>query len=331
MSLVFAADQALADCSLPVSSEDGVMLSFLFHSIFEHEAEAQSGLLDPQQGITVAMLREFLTHFQKHSYKFVSASDVLGRLPRGGRYVLLTFDDGYYNNARALPVLEELHVPAVLFVSSNHVKQGKAFWWDVVYRESRKRGSSEAEIRSRIAGYKRLKAAEVEADCRKQFGVGAMTTISDLDRPFAPAELKKFASHPLISMGNHTSDHAILTNYSPEQAHAQIQTAQDDICAMAGKRPDMIAYPNGNESPAIVDAASSAGLHLGFGVCPGRNRLPLHPGSRHAMTLKRFTLNAQRNIEKQCRISRSPLSLDRLLRNAKTYPVWPEGRVPAGK
>jgi peptidoglycan/xylan/chitin deacetylase (PgdA/CDA1 family) len=321
LSLIYAVDQALAECSLPVSTEQGVLLSFLFHSVFKDEAEAQSGLIDPQQGITVAMLREFLSHFQKHAYEFVSAKDVLGRLPAGGRYVLLTFDDGYYNNIRVLPVLEELHVPAVLFISSNHVKLGRAFWWDVVYREGKKRGCSEIEIRNTIAGYKRHKAADVEILCREQYGANALVTASDLDRPFTPLELRKFASHPLISLGNHTSDHAILTNYSPAEACAQIQAAQNDICAMTGRRPDMIAYPNGNESPAVVDAAYDAGLHLGFGVCPGRNRLPLRPGSRHAMRLKRFTLTSQRNIESQCKISRSALSLDRLLRNVKSKSV----------
>ena len=41
---------------------------------------------------------------------------------------MLTFDDGYYNNHLALPVLEEFDVPALFFISTNHVKQQKCFW-----------------------------------------------------------------------------------------------------------------------------------------------------------------------------------------------------------
>ena len=82
-------------------------------------------------------------------------------------------------------------------------------------------------------------------------------------------------------------------------------------------RAEMIAYPNGDESPAVVDVARSLGLRLGVGVEPGRNRLPLELGSRDAMILKRFTLNAGSAIEAQCRMSRSSLSLYRSARNVK--------------
>ena len=316
-SMLLALDQVLAACVLPVTNERGVLLSFLFHSLLESPSELQSGVVDPQQGITVAMLRKLLGYFRKQSYRFVSPEDVLSGLPSGGKYVLLTFDDGYYNNIRALPVLEEFRAPAVLFVASNYVKQGKAFWWDVVYRESKKRGRAVGEIQSAVAAYKRMKAADVEAQLRNEFGAGALSPVGDLDRPFTQAELREFAQHPLISLGNHTSDHAILTNYSAAEVRAQIQGAQDDILAITGKAPDFIAYPNGNESPAIVDAAKSVGIRFGLGVHYGRNRLPLQPGSRDAMTLRRFTLLGDCAIEPQCRMSRSALSLYRAARSVK--------------
>jgi peptidoglycan/xylan/chitin deacetylase (PgdA/CDA1 family) len=316
-SMLLALDQVLAACLLPVTNERGVLLSFLFHSLFEGPGELQSGIVDPQQGITVAMLRQVLGHFQKQSYEFVSPKDVLNGLPSDGKYVLLTFDDGYYNNIRALAVLEEFRAPATLFVSSNYMKQGKAFWWDVVYRESKKRGRGEREIQREVAHYKRLKTADVEAQLRNQFGADSLRPVSDLDRPFTPAELREFAEHPLISLGNHTSDHAILTNYRAAEVLAQIQGAQHDIQAMTGKSADMIAYPNGNESPEIVEAAKSVGIHFGIGVHPGRNRLPLRPGSRDAMTLKRFTLTGDYPVEAQCRTSRSGVSLYRSARSMK--------------
>lgn len=316
-SMLLVLDQVLAAYVLPITNERGVLLSFLFHSLFEGPGELQSDIVDPQQGITVAMLRQVLGHFQKQSYKFVSPRDVLNGLPSGGRYALLTFDDGYYNNIRALPVLEEFRAPAVLFVSSNYMKQGKAYWWDVVYRESKKRGRREREIQRVIARYKRLKTNDVEAQLRNEFGADALRPLGNLDRPFTPAELREFANHPLISLGNHTSDHAILTNYSAEEVHAQIQGAQDDIRAMTGKSAGIIAYPNGDESPAILEAAKNVAIQFGVGVHPGRNRLPLPPGSRDAMTLKRFTLRGDCAIEPQCRMSRSGVSLYRLARSTK--------------
>jgi len=316
-SFLLTLDRLISRVPLALGNEDGVLLSFLFHSLYQRSDEPRSGVVDPQQEITVEMFRQFIAHFQKHSYTFVSQADLVRGLRPGGKYVLLTFDDGYYNNVRALPVLSEFGVPAVFFVSTSHVKEGKAFWWDTAQRETLKRGIAKENVDSLFADLKRLRTAEAEAQLKKEFGDGVLRPVSDLDRPFTPAELRDFGNHPLVSFGNHTSDHAILTNYSEAEVRAQIQGAQDDIFAMTGKRAEMIAYPNGDESTAITDLARSLGLRLGVGVEPGRNRLPLELGSPDAMSLKRFTLNAGSAIEAQCRMSRSGLSLYRSARTVK--------------
>jgi peptidoglycan/xylan/chitin deacetylase (PgdA/CDA1 family) len=315
--LLFAADQVLASGTLPITREKGVLLSFLFHALFETSGEAQSGLMDPQQGTTVPMLRRLIDHFQKQGYEFIAPAEILKGLHADGRYVLLTFDDGYRNNVRALPVLEAAGVPATLFISSDHVKLGKAFWWDVAYREGKRRSRSEKEIRKTILGLKRLKSAEIEKLIRAQFGAAALQPAGELDRPFTPAELRDFAAHPLISLGNHTRDHAILTNCSVPEAREQIAGAQADIREMTGKTPEMIAYPNGDVSARVVRAAAASGLRLGIGIHPGRNRASLRPGSRAAMNIKRFLVWGDRGTEEQCRTSRSAISLDRLIHAVK--------------
>jgi peptidoglycan/xylan/chitin deacetylase (PgdA/CDA1 family) len=313
---LLAVDRLIAKFPLTIG-EDGLLLSFLFHSLYKSGDEVRSGLVDPQQGITVEMFRRFIEHFQKSGYAFVSSADVTRGLRAGGKYILITFDDGYYNNVRALPVLEEFQVPATLFVSTGHVKEGKAFWWDVVERKTRKRSVPPAEGRDLLANLKRLRTVDAETQLIKLFGPNSMRPVSDLDRPFTPAELRDFAQHPLISLGNHTRDHAILPNYSMAEALKQIQCGQDDLQSMTGKSADMIAYPNGDESPAIREVAKNAGIHFGVGVHPGRNRLPLQPDSREAMGLRRFTLTGDAAIESQCRMSRSGFSLYRSARSMK--------------
>jgi peptidoglycan/xylan/chitin deacetylase (PgdA/CDA1 family) len=315
-AMLLTLDRLIARSSFAIGNEQGVLLTFLFHGLFADAQEARSALTD-SQGITVEMFRRFLDHFQRHSYTFVSPDDISRGLPASGRYVLVTFDDGYHNNTKALPQLEAFRVPVALFVSTQHVIQGKAFWWDVLKRRGHLRGAPSRQIQQMIERLKRLKTVEAEAQVRAQFGPDALHPVNDLDRPFTPLELRDFAAHPLISLGNHTADHAILTNYSPAEVRAQIQRAQDELKEMTGKSPAMIAYPNGNETPAIVDAARSAGILFGLGVHPGRNGLPVQPGSQGAMTLKRFTLTGDCAIEAQCRASRSLFSLYRVGRSVK--------------
>jgi peptidoglycan/xylan/chitin deacetylase (PgdA/CDA1 family) len=317
MNMLLSFDHRVADFSLGLGKEKGVLLCFLFHSLYENEDEAHSTVMVPQQAITLEKFTAFIEHFRDCGYRFVSPEDIAAGLDSGGKYVLLTFDDGYYNNLRALPILEKFNAPAVFFISSGHVKSGRSFWWDVCYREGRKRGQTDAEIARAITGWKAYKTEEVELHLRREFGDNSFRPIGDLDRPFTPSELRAFANHGLVFLGNHTRDHAILPNYSESGIRVQIGQAQNDIVEMTGHSPKMIAYPNGNDSPTVRNAAKKAGLCLGVGARPGHNRLPLNRGSSESMALKRFTLRGDRAIEQQCRSNRSSLSILRPLQNLK--------------
>lgn len=314
---ILSLDARMARRFLSVSREEGALLCFLFHSLFESGEEVRSGILDPQQGVTAEMFRAFLGHFHEQGYGFVSPRQILEGLQPAGKYILLTFDDGYCNNRRALPAMEEFNAPAVFFISSDHVGERKAFWWDAAFRAGRKRGKSEAEIRRTVAGYKQMKTEEVERELKKEFGKDALRPMGDLDRPFTPGELREFAEHRLVSMGNHTKNHAILTNYNLAEAREQIQGGQDAIQEMTGKMPDMISYPNGNSSPEIQRAAREAGLRLGVVVGGGKNRMPLKTRGTDAMALKRFTLWGDRGITAQCRVSRANISFYGLIESLK--------------
>jgi peptidoglycan/xylan/chitin deacetylase (PgdA/CDA1 family) len=314
-SALFSLDARFANLGLKCTRERGTLLIFLFHSLFKDEQEARCGVMDPQQGITVEMFKTFLFHFHANGYRFVTPQEISAGLAEDRKHVFITFDDGYKNNLRALPILEEFEAPAVFFISSEHVKTGKSFWWDVLLREGKKLGHTDAEIDRRIAGCKKHRTEDVELHLRNEFGEHALWPVGDLDRPFTPSELRAFASHRLVFVGNHTRDHAILPNYSESEISMQIRQAQNDIREMTGRTPKMIAYPNGSESVKIRNAAREAGLRLGVGTRPGHNRLPLPSNSWDGMALKRLTLRGDRGIEQQCRSSRSSFSIHRLLQD----------------
>ncbi len=316
-AMLLKLDRMIAYSSLAFGGSEGVLLSFLFHGLFEHFEDAHSGVMEPQQRITVEMFRRFVEYFQQHGYTFVSPSEISRGLDSSGKYVLVTFDDGYFSNTKALPILERYGIPAALFVSTDHVIQGKAFWWDVVERESLRRQLTSKQTRQTLDKLKRLRTADAEASVVAQFGARALQPVGDLDRPFTLAELREIAKHPLVSLGNHTSNHDILTNYTATEMMAQIQSAQETIVSIVGKAPDFIAYPNGDMSDEILEAAKSAGMKFGLSVNPGRNRLPIEPGSLDAMKLKRFTLTGDSGIEAQCRVSRSLFSFYRVGRTVK--------------
>jgi peptidoglycan/xylan/chitin deacetylase (PgdA/CDA1 family) len=318
-SMLLKLDQIIAHSGLAFSGSEGALLSFLFHGLFDDliDSDSDSGTNQPQQGITVEMFECFVEYFHRHFYTFVSPNEVAHGLDPNGKYVLMTFDDGYFSNAKALPVLERYGIPAAMFVSTDHVKQGKAFWWDVVERESVKRRMPQRHVNQVHRSLKRLRTRDAEAFVQAEFGPLSLRPLGDCDRPFTLAELQEIAKHPLISLGNHTSNHDVLTNYSATEVRAQIESAQEMIRSIVGKAPDFIAYPNGEISDEILQAARNAGMQFGLRVNPGRNRLPIEPGSLPAMKLKRFALTGDVPIESQCHVSRSIFSLYRAGRSVK--------------
>src|SRR5438105_15125427 len=105
-------DAVVAQFCPEVTGNPGSLLVLMFHSLFRDKRETDSDLVDPQQGITIPMFRSVIAYLLEHSYLLVSPADLQRSLPPERQYALLTFDDGYFNNSRALPVLEEFAVPA---------------------------------------------------------------------------------------------------------------------------------------------------------------------------------------------------------------------------
>src|SRR5205814_127143 len=101
----------------------------------------------------------------------------------------------------------------------------------------RRKGYSITEARSQIAAYKKFKTHEIETHLKRGFGEEAFAPIGDSDRPFSANELRNLSMNKHVFLGNHTRDHAILTNYTQDEVEEQIRGAQEDIQAMTGKIP----------------------------------------------------------------------------------------------
>lgn len=308
-SLVRSTDDAVARVYLSLFRERAGLISFLFHSLFRDEAEIARDLVDPLQRTTTAQLRQLITYYLSHGYRFVNPDQVLDGLAPGGKYVLLTFDDGYFNNSLALPILDEFGVPALFFISTNHVRQQKCYWWDVLYRERMARGATKAQAYREALSMKGLQTEQIEEKLVQLFGPGAMEPRGDIDRPFSAEELRDFARSPNVYLGNHTANHAILTHYTTEQARDQVLSAQEAVGAMTGKAPIAISYPNGAFNAEIVQMCRQAGLKLGFTVRSGKSPLPIDERSPGLMELKRFIPHGDAPMGVQCKTCRSDISL----------------------
>ena len=302
-------DAAVARAYLGVFRERNALMGFLFHSLFHNEQEIDQNLVDPLQRTTVAQFRQFIEYYLDAGYQFVGPDELLNGIRADKKYAVITFDDGYYNNVLARPILEEYGVPALFFISTNHVRQNKCYWWDVLYRERTAQGVTHDGIKREANEFKKLRTEAIEAQLIALFGPDALTPRGDVDRPFTPDELRDFATSPFVHLGNHTANHAILTNYTPEELREQVRGAQAALQEMTGKVPVAIAYPNGANDKAIVSACAELGLKIGFTVRPEKVHLPLDNGPGSLLRLGRFCPHGEDEMLRQCRTYRSDLQL----------------------
>lgn len=315
LASVHILDQALARLYLSLFHENSSLIILLFHRFFENTKELESGHNYPMERLYVTDFRTIVNYFLEHDYTFLT-TEALGCLSNNpGKYLLLTFDDGYLRSSNALPVLKEYNVPAIFFISTNHVQQGKCFWWDVLYRERYRRGSSDSQISQEIQHLKQWTNDAIEDYLTGNFGATVLQPLGDSDRPLTPTELRALASEPLVSIGNHTCDHAVLTNYPMDQVCTQIVGAQEALMTMIGLRPTVISYPNGNYSAEVIRIAQGNGLRIGITSAPYKNRLPLQTDGAQAMRLGRFTFLPGKDVRQQCELFRADISLYRLWRN----------------
>ena len=311
LELIHRADYLL-NAYLPRFGESGQLNTYMFHVMLNDESELARNLIQPQQRTTVEHLKIFLDAALETGVSFVTAKEIAAGLPRVGRYAWLTFDDGYFNNTRALPVLEEYEIPVTLFVSSGNVLENKGYWNDILQRELTARGKSEAEIEKVGFAFHHLTHHEIEEKLTSAFGADALTPKSDLDRPLKPDELKDMAAHRFVEIGNHTRHHAVLKNYSNEEALAEIVGAGDDLENITGERPLSFSYPVGYFDELSIRQVKNAGIKVGVTVDRRRNSLPL--SEDRMLTLGRNVIWARSSIREQIASSAGTWSIFRTLR-----------------
>ena len=136
-------------------------------------------------------------------------------------------DDGYAETMRrALPVLTSAGVPATVFVSTDHVRQNKCFWWDVLYRERLAQGASPRKAYGEGIAMKSKTTEQIERELKVRFGADSFALSDRLS--FDPERQITFQSLPTsptryrVQVGSCTQWHSygaqrlFLTFHSPQ-------------------------------------------------------------------------------------------------------------------
>lgn len=282
------------------------LVSLMFHGISAGE-RVLGGYGDDQLVNTIDEFAEAIEYFHSQGFQFLRCADLLADLPRNGRFVHLSFDDGYANNLAVLPVLEQFQVPATFFIATGHIESGDAFWWDAVYHVGLEQGHGRRQIDRLQLEIKKQSPRAFHRSLETLFGDGPIRPQGDHDRPMTIDELKQLAAHPLVEIGNHSHNHYALPHCTPEVAVQQITDAQEWLVDVLGQPAKAFAYPYGYWDEASIQAVAAAGIQLAFGTHDGRARIPIQ--GHHQRSIGRYELKTGNPINGQCRMMRSPWSV----------------------
>lgn len=289
VSAVNSFDNFIAHSLVNLGIEKKSLISLLFHAIVQNDDELKSGLIKPNYVVSSNFLSNIIEYFLSNGYVFITPHEIIRGLNEDKKYVLLNFDDGYFNNTIALSILEKFKVPATFFISSSFVENYKSFWWDVIYRERIKRNTPSEKINEEFKSLELRKINFIENYLVENFGIKSMDPVCDIDRPFSFSELKNFSENNLVTLGNHTSNHAVLTILERHEIIEEFTACRKFLKSISDKSPEIISYPMGWFNQAIAELSKEYGFKLGFTVNEQKNYFPLKIDSIDALLLNRFT------------------------------------------
>lgn len=187
--------------------------------------------------------------------------------------VAVTFDDGYADNVlEALPILEDVGVPATFFISTGHIGTDEEFWWDRMERmllrgvelpaaftlvDSRYGRSWPTETESeRQVLYLALNALSQKVEIGRLDGwleqlaawSGQDEEGAGVNRSLTREELQVLARSPWATVGAHTVSHAALSALSAERQREEIFVSKETLEKEIEKKIEVFSYPFGNRA-----------------------------------------------------------------------------------
>jgi peptidoglycan/xylan/chitin deacetylase (PgdA/CDA1 family) len=231
------------------------------------------------------------------TFRVMTLGDAASRLRIGelpARTMVITFDDGYADNAEvALPILKRYGLPATFFVSTGFLDGGR-MWNDSVIECLRASRCSEVDLdafglgRVALSGPAERRSAIDSLLPRLKYlslagreeAIERLCRICDVKG--LPSDLMMRADQVVqlhragMEIGGHTVHHPILTSLSPAEAEREIAAGRARLQEIIDGPVDVFAYPNGKPGQDYqschVDIVRRLGFKAAVSTAPGVGR-----------------------------------------------------------
>ena len=203
----------------------------------------------------------------KHDYQFITPQElylyVMGEKLQNGRFVWLSFDDGWKSNYdNVLPVLKQYGIPATVFVATKGVEDG--YYWFM------------RAFQNRVSPYYSEVGELWEMPNKDRVEIiDKLPAYSGERETMNRRELQMMTDSGLVNWGNHTHDHVMSNNCTTEELIREINKCSSKMKEYVGDDCSFIySYPNGNLDPKSAELIQNIGFKMAATVKIGR----IYPG-----------------------------------------------------
>lgn len=208
---------------------------------------------------------------------------------RKGRFVMISFDDGYRDNyLSAFPSLKSHGISAVFFLATGFLDQPHISWWDevawMINTSTREfldgqgwlpnpilidRMNPQSTIRALLKIYKSLTGSRTEKflDWLGQETGRGRCPASYADKMWMTWDMVREMHAAGMAFGGHTVSHPILSRISPNEQKKEILDSCRRIRQEIGQRVCAFSYPVGGADscgPETLDILRAAGISWAF-------------------------------------------------------------------
>jgi peptidoglycan/xylan/chitin deacetylase (PgdA/CDA1 family) len=201
------------------------------------------------------------------SFNVIGLRDVEPALEgRSGRAVLLTFDDGYRDQAAtAAPMLAERGLPGVFFLTTGFLDGGGLSWWDEIAWIARRSsaaeipsdghwlpeavplaGDREAAIRTLLDRYRVLPGEDGPAFVEHLASVAGTGRAEAVGSPWMSWDDARALRPMGHDVGAHTVTHPVLARLDLAGQRREIAGSLERLRQELGQPVTSFAYPSGN-------------------------------------------------------------------------------------
>ncbi len=311
----------------------GVILTF--HRVRPARAEQDGFAPNALLEITPEFFDAVLGKLRANGLDPVAMDEALRRLRtgQGGRFAVLTFDDGFRDVAEhALPILRRHNAPFLNYIAPGLAARQARLWWveleeairrlDLVEIDDLKLPARDAAEKARafdkvywaLRGQGEQALRDGVARLRDRAGVDPRALVEELCLDWDG--LKTLATCDLADFGAHSMTHPRLRQIAESEARAEMAESRAELERQLGRACPHFAYPVGDPTsagPREFALARALGFESAVTTRPGMI-FPQHADHLHA--LPRLSVNG---------LWQDPDFFDILLSGAP-FALWNRGR-----